>query len=265
MKRKFGQPLKVLAVAGLFSVFTAFPAMAAIQGDITSVTSDEITGWAWETGSYDTTIPVEIQIFPEGETEPVEVITAQAEEFSQDLSDSIGDGWHAFCVPVDWNELGDGTFEIQVYSVMGETRTQLGSSFTYSDGSGSRIIEGPGDAINVSDEEIAEEPAVADAEEETVSVGEYLGTFAVTGYCNCEKCSGGHGYTYSGTVPQANHTLSADLTLLPLGTKVMIDDIVYTVEDKGGGVDGKKVDIYFATHEEALAFGTQQADVYLAS
>ena len=58
MKRKFGQPLKVLAVAGLFSVFTAFPAMAAIQGDITSVTSDEITGWAWETGSYDTTIPV---------------------------------------------------------------------------------------------------------------------------------------------------------------------------------------------------------------
>ena len=45
----------------------------------------------------------------------------------------------------------------------------------------------------------------------------------------------------------------------------MIDDIVYTVEDKGGGVDGKKVDIYFATHEEALAFGTQQADVYLAS
>ena len=79
-----------------------------------------------------------------------------------------------------------------------------------------------------------------------------MGTFTVTGYCNCEKCSGGHGYTYSGTVPQANHTLSADLTLLPLGTKVMIDDIVYTVEDKGGGVDGKKVDIYFATHEEAL-------------
>ena len=25
--------------------------MAAIQGDITSVTSDEISGWAWDSGS----------------------------------------------------------------------------------------------------------------------------------------------------------------------------------------------------------------------
>lgn len=266
MKRKFRQPLKVLAVAGLFSIFTVFPAMAAIQGDITSVTADEITGWAWNSDSFDTTIPVEIQIFAEGETTPVETLTAEAEEFSQSLSDSIGDGWHAFSVPIDWSELGDGNFKVAAYSVMGETRTQLGSSFTYTDGNSSRIIEGPGDVLNISEEETAADSESEEtAEEDPVSIGNYLGTFTITGYCGCEKCSGGHGYTYSGTIPQANHTLSADLSLLPLGTKVMIDDIVYTVEDKGGGVNGQKVDIFFATHEEALAFGTQKADVYLAS
>ena len=263
MKKGFGHPLKVFAAAGLFSVFASFPAMAAIQGDITSVTSDEISGWAWDSGSYDITVPVEIRIFLEGEEEPCQILTARAEEFSQDVSDSIGDGWHAFFVPVEWDSLGEGTFEVEAYSVMGETRTQLGSSFLYSDGSGTRIIQGPGDAMYASGEETSEE--TEELLEEPVSAGEYLGVFTVTGYCSCEKCSGGHGYTYSGTIPQANHTLSADLSLLPLGTKVMINGIVYTVEDKGGGVNGQKVDIYFATHEEALAFGTQKADVYLAS
>lgn len=92
-----------------------------------------------------------------------------------------------------------------------------------------------------------------------------LGTFTTTGYCNCEKCSGGHNLTYSGTVPQADHTISADLDRLPLNTRVMINGIVYTVEDMGSGVDGNKIDVYYATHEEALAHGLQQAEVFLVS
>jgi 3D (Asp-Asp-Asp) domain-containing protein len=42
----------------------------------------------------------------------------------------------------------------------------------------------------------------------------------------------------------------------------MIDGIVYTVEDRGSGVNGNKVDIYFATHEEALKYGTKSREVY---
>lgn len=98
----------------------------------------------------------------------------------------------------------------------------------------------------------------------TYAPGEYLGTYTVTGYCSCNICSGGSGLTYSGTVPKANHTISADLSVHPIGTKLMIDGIVYTVEDMGSGVNSNHIDIYFDTHAEAVAYGTQKKDVYAA-
>jgi len=97
---------------------------------------------------------------------------------------------------------------------------------------------------------------------ETGEADEYLGSFHATAYCGCEKCSGGHTHTYSGTIPQANHTIAADLNLFPIGTKLLINGIVYTVEDKGSSVVDNRVDIFFETHEEALAFGLQNVDVY---
>lgn len=90
-----------------------------------------------------------------------------------------------------------------------------------------------------------------------------LGTFTITGYCSCKKCSGKRSLTYSGTVPTANHTISADLDLFPLGTKLKIDGIVYTVEDKGSAVKGKTLDIYYDTHDEALSKGRYTAEVFL--
>lgn len=97
---------------------------------------------------------------------------------------------------------------------------------------------------------------------ETGEPDEYLGVFRVSGYCNCETCSGGHALTYSNTVPTANHTIAADLNRYPIGTKLLIDGIVYTVEDKGGSVTDNRLDIFFSTHEEALAFGLKNVDVY---
>lgn len=92
-----------------------------------------------------------------------------------------------------------------------------------------------------------------------------LGMFTTTGYCGCKKCSKGSGLTYSGTVPKAKHTISADLSVLPLGTKVRIGDTIYTVEDIGGGVNGHKIDIYYDTHDEALAHGLSRDEVFLVS
>ena len=94
--------------------------------------------------------------------------------------------------------------------------------------------------------------------------GRSLGMFTITGYCGCEACSGGHNLTYSGTVPQPDHTISADLNVFPLGTKLMIDGTVYTVEDMGSSVTGNKLDIFYATHDEALAAGTYTAEVFSA-
>lgn len=93
--------------------------------------------------------------------------------------------------------------------------------------------------------------------------GESAGLFTITGYCGCSRCSGGHLLTYSGTVPTANHTISADLDVFPLGTKLRIGDVVYTVEDKGSSVRDNLLDIYYDTHEAALANGTYSAEVFV--
>lgn len=104
--------------------------------------------------------------------------------------------------------------------------------------------------------------AEPEPEEPVYKKGDSLGLFSITGYCPCSKCSGEHCITYSGTVPQPKHTISADITVLPLGTQVMIDGEIYTVEDIGSSVDGNKVDIFFSSHEEALDFGRQSKEVF---
>lgn len=93
--------------------------------------------------------------------------------------------------------------------------------------------------------------------------GSYLGKFDTTAYCSCQSCcSGGFALTYSGTVPKAKHTISADITRFPIGTRLMIGDTIYTVEDIGSSVYDNRLDIYFDTHQEALDYGRQTVDVY---
>ena len=94
------------------------------------------------------------------------------------------------------------------------------------------------------------------------SSGESLGTFYITAYCGCEKCSGGHNKTASGTTPTQGRTIAADTSVLPFGTQVVIDGIVYTVEDRGSGICGNHIDIFFATHEDAMAYGSKSVKVY---
>ncbi|MDR1764920.1 MAG: 3D domain-containing protein, partial [Lachnospiraceae bacterium] len=90
-------------------------------------------------------------------------------------------------------------------------------------------------------------------------VGKPLGEFKTTGYTDDPRWS----VTYSGTIPTVNRTIAADTSILPIGTKVMVNGIVYTVEDIGSAVKGKIIDIYYSTYEEAERHGTQKAQVYL--
>lgn len=92
--------------------------------------------------------------------------------------------------------------------------------------------------------------------------GEYIGTFTITAYCGCRKCSAGNNKTASGTIPTEGRTIAADTRILPFGTQVVIGGIVYTVEDSGSGVSGNHIDIFFATHSKALAFGRKTMKVY---
>lgn len=101
------------------------------------------------------------------------------------------------------------------------------------------------------------EPTIIEA-----GAGTYLGNFWITHYCSCQACcgpGGGH-HTASGTVPCVGRTCAADPSL-PFGTQVSVNGHVYVVEDRGGAVHGNHLDIYVATHQEAMQ--TYYADVYL--
>lgn len=61
----------------------------------------------------------------------------------------------------------------------------------------------------------------------------------------------------------AGHTIAVDPRVIPYGSKVMINGVVYTAEDRGGAVRGNHIDIFFNTHAETRQHGTQSAEVYL--
>lgn len=91
----------------------------------------------------------------------------------------------------------------------------------------------------------------------------YLGDWTITAYCPCEICCGAYssGYTASGTLATAGRTIACNE--LPFGTQVMIDGCIYTVEDTGWSPYGQWIDIYFDSHDEALAYGMRTKEVYL--
>lgn len=113
--------------------------------------------------------------------------------------------------------------------------------------------------------EQVEEPEQEPVEESPTDQSmEYIGDWTATGYCPAECCCGSWawGATASGVMPTANHTVACNS--LPFGTQLMIDGIVYTVEDTGWSPYGDAwVDIFFDTHSEALAWGERIVSVYL--
>lgn len=89
-----------------------------------------------------------------------------------------------------------------------------------------------------------------------------LGTFNATAYCGCAGCCGSAGgHTASGTTPTAGRTIATDPSVIPLGSKVLIDGKEYVAEDTGGAIGGKRVDIFFSSHSEALQFGRRSVEV----
>jgi len=106
----------------------------------------------------------------------------------------------------------------------------------------------------------------------------------VTGYCNCGKCCGWRrkwfffgepvynygkmkgkpkkvGVTASGSVA-AKGTVAADPAVYPFGTRIEIPGYgPGIVQDIGGSIKGAHIDIWFPSHEEALAWGARKLKV----
>lgn len=92
-----------------------------------------------------------------------------------------------------------------------------------------------------------------------------LGKFKLTAYCSCSKCCGKWAGSpiASGTMPKANHTIAVDTSVIPFGTKVIINGNTYVAEDTGSAIKGNKIDVFFDSHSKALNFGVKYAEVFV--
>ena len=89
----------------------------------------------------------------------------------------------------------------------------------------------------------------------------------VTAYCPCEKCCGKHsdGITASGHRIKAGDAFVAADRRYKMGTEMIIPGYdggnVVKVLDRGGAIKGNRLDVFFATHQEALNWGVQYLEV----
>ena len=118
-------------------------------------------------------------------------------------------------------------------------------------------------------------PSVSLSETETVSLL-YLEWFVVvaTAYCPCERCCGswalnrpdGIVYTASGAEAVQGVTIAADWSIYPPGTVLFVEGLgEMVVQDRGGAIQGQKIDVYFESHDDALQFGRQNVRFYIVN
>ncbi|GAA0428634.1 stationary phase survival protein SpsC [Lentibacillus halophilus] len=76
-----------------------------------------------------------------------------------------------------------------------------------------------------------------------------------------------YGITYSGVPVKRDlySTIAADLDVYPIGTIMFIPDYGYgVVADKGGAINGNKIDLYYETVEDVYSkWGKKEVDVYV--
>ena len=88
-----------------------------------------------------------------------------------------------------------------------------------------------------------------------------LKDFLCTAYCPCKVCN----EEFSNYVcdektmqyywDRGEHIVAVDPKVIPLGTKIIWNDEVYTARDVGRLVKGKHIDILLANHKETIKFG----------
>lgn len=108
------------------------------------------------------------------------------------------------------------------------------------------------------------------ATENAVCNDVFLGEYTLTAYCACSKCCGvwANGYTATGTWATEGRTIAVDPDVIPYGSRVTLiwpdgTQHTYTAEDCGSGINGNRIDVFFADHEAARYFGIQSAMAYL--
>ena len=124
------------------------------------------------------------------------------------------------------------------------------------------VIEEPVDRIVQVQKKTTSRSSTLPRTSSTSSISSTSGTvYKITAYCPCAKCCGKtNGRTASGTTATAGRTVAAS-SKFAFGTKLNIGGHVYTVEDRGGAINGNKIDIFVNSHAEALQWGVRYLNV----
>lgn len=126
----------------------------------------------------------------------------------------------------------------------------------------SKVIEEPVNQIVQVQTKVTSRSSVVRKTGTTTAIS---GRYKVTAYCSCAKCCGKtNGITASGRKATANHTVAAPSTFA-FGTELIIGGKTYTVEDRGGAIQGNRIDVYMNSHAEALAWGVRYLNVEIAN
>lgn len=238
--------IKTLIITAGLALCGASAVLAAnYTGKVEGVEGGIITGWAKDTQSLDVPAKVTVYVMSEDGSEVIKEQTVTAADYrASDLVDAHTSGYCGFSWKVDWSELENRTYRIKA-SIGSKP---IWTTLTYTNTEG---IE----------PEVEEEVA---AEAEHDANNRYAGTFKTTAYCPCYSCSEGWGRkTSTGATARASHTIAVDPKVIPYGTKVMIDGVIYTAEDRGGGVKGNHIDIFYDSHSETYQHGVRYKDVYI--
>lgn len=92
-----------------------------------------------------------------------------------------------------------------------------------------------------------------------------LGIYTISHYCDCPICTGTQkgSRTASGTKPKENRTIACDGKTLKIGDIVYIENYgIRICEDRGGAINGKRIDVYIKEHKKALNMGIKKVRVY---
>lgn len=96
---------------------------------------------------------------------------------------------------------------------------------------------------------------------------EDLGVFKITGYSDSAALNGtdGRGITKSG---EKTHwgVVAVDPNVIPLGSRLVIEGMegtVFRALDTGGGIKGRRVDVWFSTDGDAIQHGVKKLRVQL--
>ena len=124
-----------------------------------------------------------------------------------------------------------------------------------------RIISEPVNKIVQVNKTVTSRAGTLTRTQGSTPMGEGTQVYKVTAYCPCAKCCGKtSGITAMGTKATQGRTIAAS-SKFAFGTQLNVNGHIYTVEDRGGAVNGNKIDIFVNSHAEALAWGVRYLPV----